>query len=112
MLSSADENSRPRAPSDAPYKLLVLGDRGVGKSSMVKRYVNDTFQPDHDPTVGVKISTKSGVVLEGQSFNIQITELSGKGVGAGECLRGMVEGTVDCEGDMGTRNRKNKEARN
>ena len=49
---------------------------------MVKRYVNDTFQPDHDPTVGVKISTKSGVVLEGQSFNIQITELSGKGMGA------------------------------
>ena len=80
----AGDYSRPRGLSDAPYKLLILGDCGVGKSSIVTRYVADRFQSDSEPTVGVRTSTKSGVALQGGLYNVQLIELSGESGTRGE----------------------------
>ncbi|XP_043234022.1 ras-related protein Rab-7L1-like [Amphibalanus amphitrite] len=74
--NGSGEYPRPRGLSSAPYKLLVLGDAGVGKSAIVTRYVADKYQPDREATVGVRTSTKTGVQLEEGAFNVQITELS------------------------------------
>ncbi|KAF0293473.1 Ras-related protein Rab-7L1 [Amphibalanus amphitrite] len=74
--NGSGEYPRPRGLSSAPYKLLVLGDAGVGKSAIVTRYVADKYQPDREATVGVRTSTKTGVQLEEGVFNVQITELS------------------------------------
>ena len=35
------------------FKTLIIGPGGVGKSSLVRRYLSDTFQPDYTATVGV-----------------------------------------------------------
>jgi GTPase SAR1 family protein len=32
------------------YKILVVGTRGVGKSEIIRQYVNFTFSPKYSPT--------------------------------------------------------------
>ncbi|KAI7907994.1 ras family-domain-containing protein [Cokeromyces recurvatus] len=39
-------------------KLVVLGESSVGKSSIVTRYVENTFMNKRDPTIGAELSTK------------------------------------------------------
>ncbi|MFW9907605.1 MAG: Rab family GTPase [Candidatus Thorarchaeota archaeon] len=41
------------------YKVCVIGDAGVGKSSAVRRYSKGTFNEDYQVTVGVQHSTQS-----------------------------------------------------
>lgn len=36
-------------------KICMLGDFGVGKTSLVRRYVNNEFSPDYQTTLGVNI---------------------------------------------------------
>lgn len=39
-------------------KILLLGDFSVGKTSLIKRYIDDTFDDSYLTTIGVKISKK------------------------------------------------------
>lgn len=39
-------------------KILLLGDFAVGKTSLIKRYIDDTFDDSYLTTIGVKISRK------------------------------------------------------
>jgi len=35
------------------FKIIVLGDKGCGKTSLIKRLVNNQFSPQYHPTVSV-----------------------------------------------------------
>lgn len=35
------------------FKLIILGDSGVGKTSLVIKYVKDTFSKNSSATIGV-----------------------------------------------------------
>jgi len=40
-------------------KLTIVGDEAVGKTSLVRRFVENAFDTDYKPTLGVNISTKT-----------------------------------------------------
>ena len=40
------------------FKVLLIGDAGVGKTSFVQRYTNDIFRVDYRGTVGVYFALK------------------------------------------------------
>ena len=40
------------------FKLVMLGEYAVGKTSLVKRYLYDSFSPEYYPTLNVNISEK------------------------------------------------------
>lgn len=48
-------------------KTVLLGDSGVGKSSLVLRFVTDTFRPYSESTIGASFLTKILLVNEKQS---------------------------------------------
>ena len=40
-------------------KLVMLGDTGVGKSSLVARFVSDNFSEFQEPTIGAAFQVKN-----------------------------------------------------
>jgi len=44
---------------DFLYKVVIVGDSGVGKTNILSRYVSDTFHLESKPTIGVELSTKT-----------------------------------------------------
>jgi small GTP-binding protein len=62
------------------YKICVVGDGGVGKTSMVLRYTEDTFRENYIMTIGSNFSTKSVDLPEYPHYTIklQIWDLAGQ----------------------------------
>eukprot|EP01103_Thecamoeba_quadrilineata_P003576 TRINITY_DN13337_c0_g1_i1.p1 TRINITY_DN13337_c0_g1~~TRINITY_DN13337_c0_g1_i1.p1 ORF type:complete len:195 (+),score=14.38 TRINITY_DN13337_c0_g1_i1:124-708(+) len=57
------------------FKLLMLGDSGVGKSSLLMRFCDDTFNENSTLAVDQKIRT---VDLEGQTIKLGIWDTAGQ----------------------------------
>jgi small GTP-binding protein len=58
-------------------KILMLGDSGVGKSSLINRWTLDTFSPTLVSTVGVDFKAKK-VPLDGETLNVQVWDTAGQ----------------------------------
>ena len=44
---------------DHMFKLVLIGDSGVGKSQIFSRYTSDLFYDDAKATIGVEMATKT-----------------------------------------------------
>jgi small GTP-binding protein len=54
-------------------KIVMLGDSAVGKTSMVKRFVYDTFEDSYITTIGSKLTTKEIVTeIEGEEIQLKL----------------------------------------
>ena len=61
------------------HKLCLLGDFGVGKTSLVARFVRSTFSDKYLTTVGVKVDSKE-VALPGRApLKLVIWDIAGRG---------------------------------
>lgn len=58
-------------------KICLLGDFSVGKSSLIRRFVEDKFSDDYLSTVGVKVSRKSVELKAKQQIKLLIWDLEG-----------------------------------
>lgn len=58
-------------------KLCMLGGFGVGKTSLVRRFVHSVFSDTYLTTVGVKIDKKA-VELAGKTVNLILWDLAGE----------------------------------
>lgn len=45
-------------------KVVLLGESGVGKSSIIKRFVTQIFDPDIDPSISSKVSPKEIKIID------------------------------------------------
>jgi len=60
------------------HKLCMLGDFGVGKTSLVARFVHSTFSDKYLTTIGVKVDTKE-VALDGRGVcKLVIWDIAGR----------------------------------
>jgi len=65
--------------SNYVYKLSLIGDGGVGKTSMAQRYVHGIFKADYKATIGTFISKKECVFEELKtSVKFMIWDLAGQ----------------------------------
>lgn len=58
-------------------KILMLGDSGVGKSSLICRWTLDNFSPTLVSTVGVDFKAKK-VVLDSEPLQVQVWDTAGQ----------------------------------
>jgi hypothetical protein len=63
--------------SERTRKICLIGDFGVGKTSLVSRFVNQVFSEKYLTTVGVKIDTKQLQTAAGD-LKLVIWDLAGK----------------------------------
>jgi len=58
-------------------KILLVGDFGVGKSSLVERFVHNRFSEEYKSTIGVVISKKE-LTIKGQDLKLLIWDVAGE----------------------------------
>eukprot|EP00052_Salpingoeca_macrocollata_P022950 m.200654 g.200654 ORF g.200654 m.200654 type:complete len:363 (-) comp21920_c1_seq1:36-1124(-) len=58
------------------YKVLVIGDYGVGKTSIIRRYTEGYYSPNYKLTIGVDFSLKT-LEHEGKSIKLQLWDIAG-----------------------------------
>lgn len=63
--------------SNLLFKIVIIGDSGVGKSNLMTRYTSNDFSHDTPATIGVEFMTKS-VKIEGRDAKVQIWDTAGQ----------------------------------
>uniref|UniRef100_A0A096MR46 Ras-related protein Rab-12 n=1 Tax=Papio anubis TaxID=9555 RepID=A0A096MR46_PAPAN len=78
-LSGGQGRRRKQHPRPADFKLqvIIIGSRGVGKTSLMERFTDDTFCEACKSTVGVDFKIKT-VELRGKKIRLQIWDTAGQ----------------------------------
>ncbi|XP_042621002.1 ras-related protein Rab-38-like [Cyprinus carpio] len=72
-MSSVMHNNR----KEHLYKILVIGDLGVGKTSIIKRYVHQTFSTNYRATIGVDFALKV-LNWDSETIRLQLWDIAGQ----------------------------------
>ncbi|XP_045568936.1 ras-related protein Rab-38 [Salmo salar] len=59
------------------YKVLVIGDLGVGKTSIIKRYVHQTYSTNYRATIGVDFALKV-LNWDSETVRLQLWDIAGQ----------------------------------
>jgi small GTP-binding protein len=62
---------------DYLFKVVLIGDSGVGKSNLLSRFTRNEFNLESKSTIGVEFATKS-IVCENRTIKAQIWDTAGK----------------------------------
>lgn len=62
---------------DYSFKFIVIGDTGVGKTSLIGRLIDNRFDQSHEFTVGVEYACKT-LAINGKTIKLQIWDTAGQ----------------------------------
>ena len=72
----------PASPSaggfDYLFKIVLVGDSGVGKSNLLSRFTRNTFTEDEKSTIGVEFATRIVPMSDGKRIKAQIWDTAGQ----------------------------------
>jgi len=77
------DSSNLKTPNNLPpkdplaYKILVVGDMGTGKTSLVKRFTSDNFSINYKATIGVDFGVKKTEV-DGKETTLHFWDIAGQ----------------------------------
>ena len=74
IIEEAESNSQKE---NYKFKVVVVGDSGVGKTNLIKRFINNEFKSDSKATVGVEILSKN-FIINNEIFKIEIWDTAGQ----------------------------------
>jgi len=77
MSAEACTTTNMRADYDYLFKLLLIGDSGVGKSNMLLRFADDVYRDNLESTIGVDFKICSQIV-DGKTVKMQIWDTAGQ----------------------------------
>lgn len=59
------------------YKVVLVGDISVGKTSIISQYIENNFKEVYDPSIGVDFSSKT-VRFRGRHLKLQMWDTAGQ----------------------------------
>ncbi|EGR31367.1 hypothetical protein IMG5_111720 [Ichthyophthirius multifiliis] len=68
---------RPEEDYDYLFKIVIIGDSGVGKTNILSRFTKDEFSIESKPTIGVEFATKT-VLNDNKLIKAQIWDTAGQ----------------------------------
>eukprot|EP01062_Namystynia_karyoxenos_P029611 TRINITY_DN2222_c0_g1_i1.p1 TRINITY_DN2222_c0_g1~~TRINITY_DN2222_c0_g1_i1.p1 ORF type:complete len:254 (+),score=93.14 TRINITY_DN2222_c0_g1_i1:80-763(+) len=68
---------QPQDAYNLLYKVILIGDSGVGKSNIMSRFAKDTFSRNHETTIGVDFLTKD-LLHNDKEIKVQIWDTAGQ----------------------------------
>ena len=69
--------SRQREQYDFLFKIVLVGDSGVGKTNLLLRFAKDEFNMESKSTIGVEFATKTITTENGHVIRAQIWDTAG-----------------------------------
>ena len=60
------------------FKVVLIGESGVGKTSIITQFIDQTFQEDQQSTTGGTFSTKSVICDNGKTLKFEIWDTAGQ----------------------------------
>merc|ERR1719305_2086606 len=60
------------------YKLVFLGDQSVGKTSIITRFMYDTFDTAYQATIGIDFLSKTMFLEDKSSIRLQLWDTAGQ----------------------------------
>jgi small GTP-binding protein len=64
--------------SNDTCKILLIGESGVGKTSIISQYVEETFKEDQETSAGASFSTKKLELKNGNLVTLEIWDTAGQ----------------------------------
>ncbi len=77
-LSKTQSGQLQKLEGEFSNKLILTGDYAVGKTSLIRRFVENKFKQDYISTIGVQISKKIVIISEQTKINFVIWDISGQ----------------------------------
>lgn len=74
---AANGAAAPNISPLAKYKLVFLGDQGVGKTSIITRFMYDSFDKNYQATIGIDFLSKT-MYLEDRTVRLQLWDTAGQ----------------------------------
>jgi len=65
-------------PADHLFKIVLVGDSGVGKSNLLTRFTRDTFSHEEKSTIGVEFAVRVLPMPDGKRVKAQIWDTAGQ----------------------------------
>ena len=63
---------------DIVFKIITIGDSNVGKTSIIRRYVYNIFEPESLSTIGVSFSFKEVKLKNGTTVKLRLVDTAGQ----------------------------------
>ncbi|XP_045896884.1 ras-related protein Rab-38 [Micropterus dolomieu] len=74
---SAESNGMQTIRKEHLYKVLVIGDLGVGKTSIIRRYVHQSYSTNYRATIGVDFALKV-LNWNSETIRLQLWDIAGQ----------------------------------
>lgn len=75
--TSEDRSVFPKTTYDVLYRLVLIGDSGVGKTAILLRYSDNVFNSSFISTIGIDFRIKT-IEVEGKRIKLQIWDTAGQ----------------------------------
>lgn len=62
---------------DCLYKIVLIGDSGVGKSNILSQFIKGEFNAESKTTIGVEFATKN-LLLDDKKIKVQVWDTAGQ----------------------------------
>ena len=76
-FNNSNTLSSPQLVPRSKYKLVFLGDEAVGKTSIITRFMYDTFDTTYKVTIGIDFVSKT-MYLEDRIVRLQLWDTAGQ----------------------------------
>ena len=73
-----EDKAKKEGKDKIEFKIITLGDSGVGKSSIIKRYVYNSFLDHTVTTIGISYSFKDVTLKDGTKISLKLIDTAGQ----------------------------------
>ena len=70
--------SKKNEKEEIVFKIITIGDPNVGKTSIIRRYIYNVFEPQNLATIGVAFSFKEVTLKNGQTVKLKLVDTAGQ----------------------------------